>query len=181
MRDVSVDAEAAREMVDRTRQMGVPVIADEQEAIVGFDMPRLQRMAARHRRGGGLGLKVADARDAPGALVGGVREDSPGARAGVEVGDVIVELFFGGGGGGVFVLLFYFSLYPPARPADEYDRAPQRRAADAHPALRTFLPLAGTQGESLRGGANVRPCKTFSPACTFRPSQTIYLARRTVW
>ena len=92
MRDVSVDAEAAREMVERTRQMGVPVIADEQEAIVGFDMPRLQRMAARHRRGGGLGLKVADAKDGPGAVVGGVREDSPGLRAGVEVGDVIVEL-----------------------------------------------------------------------------------------
>jgi len=92
VRDVSVDAEAARDMVQRTRQMGVPVIADEQEAIVGFDMPRLQRMAARHRRGGGLGLKVADAKDGPGALVGGVRDDSPGARAGIEVGDVILEL-----------------------------------------------------------------------------------------
>jgi S1-C subfamily serine protease len=92
VRDVSVDAEAARDMVQRTHQMGVPVIADEQEAIVGFDMPRLQRMAARHRRGGGLGLKVADAADGPGAYVGGVREDSPGARAGVEVGDVILEL-----------------------------------------------------------------------------------------
>jgi len=79
-------------MVQRTRQMGVPVIADEQEAIVGFDMPRLQRMAARHRSGGGLGLKVADFADGPGAYVGGVRNDSPGARAGVEVGDVIIEL-----------------------------------------------------------------------------------------
>jgi S1-C subfamily serine protease len=92
VRDVSVDAEAARDMVQRTRQMGVPVIADEQEAIIGFDMPRLQRMAARHRRGGGLGLKVTDFKDGPGAYVGGVREDSPGARAGVEVGDVILEL-----------------------------------------------------------------------------------------
>lgn len=92
VRDVSVDAQAAQEMVQRTRQMGVPVIADEQEAIVGFDMPRLQRMAARHRRGGGLGLKVADFQDGPGAYVGGVRDGSPGARAGVEVGDVIVEL-----------------------------------------------------------------------------------------
>jgi S1-C subfamily serine protease len=92
VRDVSEDEQAAREMVMRTRQMGVPVIADEHEAIVGFDLPRLQRMAARHRRGPGLGLKVTDARDGPGAYVGGVREDSPGARAGVEVGDVIVEL-----------------------------------------------------------------------------------------
>jgi S1-C subfamily serine protease len=92
VRDVSVDEQAAREMVTRTRQMGVPVIADEQEAIVGFDMPRLQRMVARHRRGPGLGLKVTDAKDGPGAYVGGVREDSPGARAGLEIGDVIIEL-----------------------------------------------------------------------------------------
>src|SRR5689334_19979401 len=79
-------------MVQRTRQMGVPVIADEQEAIVGFDLPRLQKMAARHRRGGGLGLKVTDAKDGPGVYVGGVREGSPGERAGLEVGDTIVEL-----------------------------------------------------------------------------------------
>ena len=76
----------------RTRQMGVPVIADEQEAIVGFDMPKLQRMAARNRRGGGLGLKVADVAEAGGARVGGVRPGSPAERAGVEVDDVIVEL-----------------------------------------------------------------------------------------
>ncbi len=92
MRDVSVDQVAARDMVQRTRQMGVPVIADEQEAIVGFDLPRLQRMAQRHRRSGGLGLKVADAADNGGAYVGGVREGSPGERAGVQVGDTIVEL-----------------------------------------------------------------------------------------
>jgi S1-C subfamily serine protease len=79
-------------MVQRTRQMGVPVIADEQEAIVGFDLPRLQRMAARHRKGSGLGLKVADARDGPGAYIGGVREGSPAERAGLEAGDTIVEL-----------------------------------------------------------------------------------------
>jgi S1-C subfamily serine protease len=91
-RDVSVDRSAAQEMVMRTRQMGVPVIADEQEAIVGFDMPRLQRMASRNRRGGGLGLKVADAADQPGAQVGGVREGSAAERAGVQAGDIVVEL-----------------------------------------------------------------------------------------
>lgn len=89
---MSVDAAAAQEMVRRTQQMGVPVIADEGEAIVGFDLPRLQRMAARHRRGPGLGLKVTDAADGPGAYVGGVREGSPGERAGVQVGDIVVEL-----------------------------------------------------------------------------------------
>jgi S1-C subfamily serine protease len=78
-------------MVRRTRQMGVPVIADEEEAIIGFDVPRLQRMAARHRRAPGLGLKVTDCKDGPGAYVGSVREGSPGERAGVLAGDVIEE------------------------------------------------------------------------------------------
>ena len=91
IRDVSVDEQAAREMVQRTRQMGVPVIADEQEAIVGFDLPRLQRMAARHRRGTGLGLKIADAKEGPGAYVGSVREGSLAERAGLKAGDTIVE------------------------------------------------------------------------------------------
>jgi glutaredoxin len=44
--DLSQDQEAAGEIVRRTGQLGVPVIAEAQEAIVGFDLPRLQRMAA---------------------------------------------------------------------------------------------------------------------------------------
>lgn len=68
------------------------MIADDQEAIVGFDLPRLQRMAARHRAGPGLGLRVADAKDGPGAYVGAVRPDSPAARGGIEPGDVVEEL-----------------------------------------------------------------------------------------
>lgn len=90
--DVSVDQRAAQEVVQRTRQMGVPVIADDQEAIVGFDVPRLQRMAARHRRGPGLGMSIKDAEDGPGAYVGAVKADSPAARAGVQVGDIVIEL-----------------------------------------------------------------------------------------
>jgi len=78
-------------VVQRTGQYGVPVIADAQEAIVGFDVPRLRTMAARHRRPG-LGLRVADAKVGPGAYVGSVRDDSPGARSGVQAGDVVVEL-----------------------------------------------------------------------------------------
>ncbi len=72
--------------------MGVPVIADEQEAIVGFDQPRLARMAERHRKAPGLGLRVANAKDGPGALVGSVRPGSPAERAGVLPGDVVVEM-----------------------------------------------------------------------------------------
>ena len=134
VRDVSVDQSAAREMVQRTRQMGVPVIADEQEAIVGFDLPRLQRMAARHRRGPGLGLKVADAKDGPGAYVGGVREGSPGKRAGLQIGDTIIEL----SGRPVACVCRPGAnrRQTSARPTDEHDRPPRRRDADAHTSLR---------------------------------------------
>ena len=80
------------EMVRRTRQMGVPVIADAEEAIVGFDLPRLQRMAARHVSGGGLGVRVKDADDGSGAYVGSVRQGSTAERGGVQVADVVEEL-----------------------------------------------------------------------------------------
>ena len=91
-RDVSVDRRAAQEMLQRTRQTGVPVIADQQEAIVGFDLPRLQRMAARHRPVPGLGLRVKDSPDGPGAYVGAVRAGSAAERAGIQAGDVVEEL-----------------------------------------------------------------------------------------
>ena len=89
--DVSVNPRAAEEIMRRTGQMGVPVITDAQEAIVGFDLPRLQRMAARHARPG-LGMRVKDAEDGSGAYVGSVRPESPAARAGVQAGDVVEEL-----------------------------------------------------------------------------------------
>lgn len=78
----------------RTGQLAVPVIADDEEAIVGFDVQKLQRMAARHRQGPSLGLKVADATDLAegGVRVGGVKPDSPGARAGIQEADVLIEM-----------------------------------------------------------------------------------------
>src|SRR4030088_3600677 len=89
--DVSVTPRAAEEIMRRTGQMGVPVITDSQEAIVGFDLPRLQRMAARHAHPG-LGLRVKDAEGEPGAYVGSVRPASPAERAGILAGDIVVEL-----------------------------------------------------------------------------------------
>lgn len=47
--DVSRDAAAARELVRRTGQMGVPVIEIDGRPIVGFDQPKIDRLL-------GLGL-----------------------------------------------------------------------------------------------------------------------------
>jgi len=83
---------AAAEMMRRTGQMGVPVIADEQEAIVGFDMARLQRMAAHHRSGPGLGVRLKDAPGGSGAYVGSVRPGSPAEQAGIQPCDIVHEM-----------------------------------------------------------------------------------------
>ncbi|GHV27248.1 NrdH-redoxin [Synergistales bacterium] len=39
--DVSADKEAAKEMVEKTRQRGVPVIKIGEHYIVGFDKPKI--------------------------------------------------------------------------------------------------------------------------------------------
>jgi S1-C subfamily serine protease len=85
-----MDRSAAQDVLRLTGQLGVPVTTDGAEVIVGFDAARLKSMAARNKRRG-LGLRVANAPDG-GALVGGVREDSPAARAGILQGDVVEEL-----------------------------------------------------------------------------------------
>ncbi len=100
--DVSRDPVAAEEMGRLTGQMGVPVIVVDGEVVLGFDRARLEYLLARgddhHPR---LGLKVADASrmaarsgEAPvfGALVGVVVPSSPGERAGLQVGDIIIEV-----------------------------------------------------------------------------------------
>jgi S1-C subfamily serine protease len=91
-KDVSVDRQAAAEMVRRTQQMGVPVIADEQEAIVGFDVRRLELMAMRSKTAPPrLGLRVKDAVGG-GVEVSLVHPDTVGARVGVHAGDVVIAL-----------------------------------------------------------------------------------------
>ena len=42
--DVSKDAAAARDLVRRTGQQGVPVITIDGKAIVGFDKPKIDRL-----------------------------------------------------------------------------------------------------------------------------------------
>ena len=42
--DVAVDRERAREMVQKSGQMGVPVIAVDGEIVVGFNQARLDQL-----------------------------------------------------------------------------------------------------------------------------------------
>jgi S1-C subfamily serine protease len=87
-KDVSRDQVAAQEMVQRSGQMGVPVITVDGSVVVGFDQPRLERLlataGARPRR---LGASV---RSVPGGvLVGTVHPGSLAAKAGLQPSDVI--------------------------------------------------------------------------------------------
>jgi S1-C subfamily serine protease len=97
--DVSLDQQAAEEMVRVSGQMGVPVIVIDGQVVVGFDRARIQSLLA----GGKIhfGLKVADAdRIAQkqgaipvfGALVGEVARGSLGEKAGLNPGDIITEI-----------------------------------------------------------------------------------------
>jgi len=101
--DVSVDAGAAREMVNLTGQMGVPVITVNDEVIVGFDRPLLDKLLADTGNGYkvSLGLSVADASKLAqktglppifGAFVGRVQPGSPGEKAGLQAGDIVTEI-----------------------------------------------------------------------------------------
>ena len=45
--DVSVDREKAMEMVQKSRQMGVPVIIiDDKDLVIGFNQPQLDKFLA---------------------------------------------------------------------------------------------------------------------------------------
>lgn len=95
--DVSRDQDAAERMMNLTGQMDVPVIVIDGQVVVGFDRMRVESLLAGSGSGrrGRLGLKVADAsRYVPhqGAYVGAVEPDSSGALAGLQQGDVIVNV-----------------------------------------------------------------------------------------
>jgi S1-C subfamily serine protease len=89
-------------MVRRTRQQGVPVIAIDDQYIVGFDQPRIeQALAASQGSWPRFGAAIADAASitsskpglpSSGAYVGRVNPGSPAANAGLAAGDVIVEI-----------------------------------------------------------------------------------------
>ncbi len=99
---MSQDHAAAVEMVRRSGQQGVPVITVDDQVVVGFDRPRLERLieGARARRPV-FGAAVADAASylakrgaVPifGAFVGKVSPGSPADRIGLQPGDVITQI-----------------------------------------------------------------------------------------
>jgi glutaredoxin 3 len=108
-KDVASDYEAAMEMIRRTGQQGVPVIATDEEVILGFDQPRLARLAEKYSgpKRPPLGLLGADAEqylqrhpdtaekfppDTKGVFVGEVRPGSVAVKSGIRRGDVIQAL-----------------------------------------------------------------------------------------
>ena len=102
-RDVSADRTAAEEMARKSGQMGVPVIVIDGQVVVGFNKARLEQLLASigPDQRPHLGLAVADASKMAqkfsippvlGAFVGKVAPASPGARAGIRRGDIIIEV-----------------------------------------------------------------------------------------
>ena len=94
-------------MIRRSGQQGVPVVATEDEVILGFDQMRLARLAEKYAgpKRPPLGILAADAEQylarhpekadsipagTKGVYVGAIRPDTVAERAGLRPGDVIV-------------------------------------------------------------------------------------------
>ncbi len=108
-KDVATDYAAAMEMIQRSGQQGVPVVATEDEVILGFDQVRLARLAEKFAgpKRPPLGVMGADAETyfsrhpdlgqsvpagTKGVYVGKIRPETVAERAGVQAGDVIVGI-----------------------------------------------------------------------------------------
>jgi len=100
--DVSRDPRAAAEMVKLSGQQGVPVSVINDQVVVGFNQPVIERLLAQQAPSTPkLGVAIAEAKRIAaqkgltlpeGAYVGRVHAGSPAARAGLHIGDVILKL-----------------------------------------------------------------------------------------
>lgn len=94
--NVNSDPVGAQEMVRKSGQRGVPVIVVDDAVVVGFDQARLEQLLTVPPRHAALGASVADAvrfsANAEGAYVGQIRLGSPAERAGLRLGDIVVQI-----------------------------------------------------------------------------------------
>lgn len=44
--DVSTDRDKAKEMIDKSKQMGVPVITIDNQVVIGFNQPQIDKLLA---------------------------------------------------------------------------------------------------------------------------------------
>ncbi|UCE97389.1 MAG: PDZ domain-containing protein [Dehalococcoidia bacterium] len=99
-RDVSADPCAARELINRTGKMGVPVTIINDQTIVGFDQVKLKK-ALNQKQKISFGVSITDASKITtqqgigtvfGAYIGSVKPDSTAQRTGLKPHDIITEL-----------------------------------------------------------------------------------------
>ncbi len=102
-RDVSRNQTYARELVNNTGQMGVPVTVFDGEIVVGFDRQRLEQLVSSKPRGKkpSFGASIADAAKiavkkgtgiTSGAYIGGTKPGSAAQRIGLKQGDIITRV-----------------------------------------------------------------------------------------
>jgi S1-C subfamily serine protease len=102
-RDVSRNPAYARELMNSTGQMGVPVTVIDRQVVVGYDQAKLEQVLSQNRTSEHppFGASIADAGKikagkeigvTSGAYVGRVKANSAAARLGLAPGDIIIEL-----------------------------------------------------------------------------------------
>lgn len=133
---MGVDREAALRMIRLSGQHGVPVITVDDEVIVGFDRRRLEEALAKARvRKPSLGVAVTDAASTmgtEGAYVGRVTPNSPAEKAGLRVGDVIIEVAGQPVHNAMDLEHIYANLYPGSRTRLTYLRKGQQIQAELY-------------------------------------------------
>jgi S1-C subfamily serine protease len=102
-RDVSRNPSYAQELVQNTRQMGVPVTVIGDQTVIGFDRDRLDKLLTRNltSKRPSFGASITDASKITarqgsgitlGAFIGRLRPGSLAEKIGVAPGDIITEL-----------------------------------------------------------------------------------------